>query len=72
MAVDEERELSDAYRTTKRVRPTRRPRAKRSLCALFPYGGTAYCKDRQWRGVLHFQLFLARRAVVFRDAGTLS
>ena len=69
MAVDEERELSEAYRITKRVRRPEGQGTERSLCALFPHGRAAHCEDGPRRGVLHFQLFLARRAVVLRGCG---
>ena len=72
MAVDEERELSEAYRTTKRVRRPRGPRLERSLCPFFPYGGTAHCReDRTWCGVLHLELLMARRAFLHGNAGAL-
>ena len=72
MAVDEERELSEAYRMTKRVRRPEGQGAERSLCALFSHGRAAHCQDGSRRGVLHFQLFLARWAVVYGDARALS
>ena len=72
MAVDEERELSDAYRTTRHVRRSRGPGAERSLCPLLPHGRAAHCReDGPGRGLLHLQLLLARRAVLHRDAGAL-
>ena len=73
MAVEEERELSDAYRSTMRVRRPRRSGPERSLCSLFSHGGTAnYGEDGPRRGVLHLQLFMARWAIVHRNAGAVS
>ena len=72
MAVDEERELSEAYRTTTVRTAPRGPGAKRSLCPLLPHGGTAHRReDGPGRGLLHLQLLLARRAVVHGDAGAI-
>ena len=72
MAVDEERELSEAYRTTKQVRRPRGAGAERSLRAVLPHGGAAHRReDRPGRGVLHFQLLMAGRAVLHRYAGAL-
>ena len=45
MAVDEERELSDAYRTPKRVRRPEGQGLERSLCPLLPHGGATYCGE---------------------------
>ena len=73
MAVDEERELSAAYRSTKRVRRPEGQGAERSLCPLLPHGRTAY-RGEDWsrRGVLHFQLLVARRPFLHRNARALS
>ena len=73
MGVDEERELSEAYRSTKRVRTARGPGAERPLRPLLPDGGAAHRgEDRTRSGLLHLQPLLARRAVVHGDAGTIS
>ena len=42
MAVDEERELSEAYRVRNRCAEARGPRAERSVCPLLPDGRTAH------------------------------
>ena len=41
MAVDEERELSAAYRSREARTPSRGAGAERSLCPVLPHGGTA-------------------------------
>ena len=42
------------------------------LCSLLPHGGTAHSReDGPGRGLLHLQLLLAGRVVVYGDAGTL-
>ena len=72
MAVDEERELSEAYRTTRRVRRPEGQGLERSLRPLLPHGGTAHSgKDGPGRGLFHLQLLLARRAVVHGNAGAI-
>ena len=72
MAVDEERELSEAYRTTKRVRKPEGQGAERSVRPVLPHGGAAHREgDRPRCGLLHLQLLVARRTVVHRDAGAL-
>ena len=50
LAVDEERELSDAYRTTKRVRSAGGSRTERPLHPLLPHGGAADRREdgRAW------------------------
>ena len=74
MAVDEERELSEAYRTTRQRAPARRPGPERSLRSLLPHGGAAYCRRRPAREccLLHLQLFVARWAVFHRNARAFS
>ena len=42
MAVEEERKLSRAYRTTKRVRRPEGQGLKRPVCAILPHGGTPH------------------------------
>ena len=72
MAVDEERELSDAYRITKRGPPAGRPRAQRSLRPLLPHGRTTHRREDWPRGgLLHLQLLVAGRAVVHGHARTI-
>ena len=52
--------------------PSGGARLERSLRPLLPHGGAAHSgEDGPWGGVLHLQLFLARRAVLHGDAGTL-
>ena len=73
MAVDEERELSAAYRTTGARKETRGAGAERPLRALFSHGGAAHRReDGPGRRVLHLQLFMARRAFLHRNARALS
>ena len=48
VAVDEERELAEAYRTTRQARGI-----ERSLCPILPHGRTAHCgEDRAGCGLL--------------------
>ena len=71
MAVDEERELSSAYRTTRLVR---RPEggAERPVRALLQDGGASHHReDRPGSGVLHIELLVAGRAVVHWHEGAL-
>ena len=73
MAVDEERELSEAYRSTQRVRRPEGQGLNDLYVRFFRMGGTAYCRENgPRRGVLHLQLFMARWSVVHRNAGALS
>ena len=72
MAVDEEAGAVGSLPHDQAGAPPQGTRAERSLCPLFPHGGAAHCEDGSRRGVLHFQLFLARWAVLHRDAGALS
>ena len=73
MAVDEERELSEAYRSTKRVRRPEGQGLNDSLCPLFPHGGTAHRgEDGAGCGLLYLELLVARWAVVHGDAGAVS
>ena len=53
--------------------PSRRPGAERSLCPILPHGRTAD-RGEDWsrRGVLHFQLLVARRPFLHRNARALS
>ena len=73
MAVDEERELSEAYRTTRRVR---RPEAQglNDLYVRFFRMAERRIAEKTGRGVvvLHLELLVAGRAVVHGDAGALS
>ena len=72
VAVDEERALSDAYRTTQRVRKPEGQGVERSVRAVLPHGGAAHHReDRPRRGVFHLELFVAGWAVVHRHAGAL-
>ena len=51
VAVDEERELTEAYRTTRQAHGI-----ERSLCPILPHGRTAHCgEDRAGCGLLHLQ-----------------
>ena len=74
MAVDEERELSEAYRTTKQVR---RPEGQglNDLYVRFFRMAERRIAEKTGRGpgrgLLHLQLFLARRPVLHRDAGAI-
>ena len=71
MAVDEERELSEAYRTPSGYAGPR-VRTERSLCSLLPHGGAAHRgEDGPGSGLLHLELLVARRTVVHGDAGTI-
>ena len=72
VAVDEERELSGSLSHTRTGAASRRPGAERSLRSFLPHGGAAHRgEDRPGSGLLHLQLFVARRVVLHRDAGTL-
>ena len=73
MAVDEERELSEAYRTTRRVRRPEGQGLERPLRALLPHGRAPHRgEDRAGRGLLHLQLLLAGQLVRSRHARALS
>ena len=73
MAVDEERELSRAYRTTRRVRRPEGQGLNDLYVRFFSHGRAAHSReDRTGRGLLHLQLLMARRSVVYRDARALS
>ena len=70
MAVDEERELSDAYRTTKRVRQPEGQGLNDLYIRFFRMAERRIAgENRPRRGLLHLQLFLARRAVPSRACG---
>ena len=72
MAVDEERELSTAYRSTKRVRRPEGQGLNDLYVRFFRMAERRIAeKTGRGRGVLHFQLLLAGRAVLHRDAGTI-
>ena len=72
MAVDEERELSAAYRTTRLVRKTGGTGAERPVRALLPDGGASHHReDRAGSGLLHIELLVAGRAVVHRHERAL-
>ena len=61
MAVDEERVLSEAYRTTTRVRRPEGQGLNDPLRPLLPHGRTPHCReDRSRHRLLHLQLLLAR------------
>ena len=73
MAVDEERELSQAYRSTKRVRRPEGQGLNDLYVRFFRMAERRIAeKTGQGRGVFHLQLLVARRAVVHRHAGALS
>ena len=73
VAVEEERELSEAYRKTERVRRPEGQGLNDLYVPLLPHGRAAHRrKDGPGRGLLHLQLFLARRAVVHGYEGALS
>ena len=60
MAVEEERELSTAYRTTKRVRCPEGQGLNGPVRAVLPHGGAADCReDGPGRRLLHHQLLVA-------------
>ena len=72
MAVEEERELSTAYRTTWLVTATGGTGAERPVRALLQDGGASHNReDRAGSGVLHIELLVAGRAVVHRHEGAL-
>ena len=72
MAVDEERELSEAYRTTRRVRRPEGQGLNDLYVRFFRMAGAAHRgEDGSGRGLLHLELLLARRPVLHRDAGAL-
>ena len=73
MAVEEERELSEAYRSTKRVRRSE-GQGLNDLYVRFFRMAERRIAEKTGRGVICFiyQLLLARRAVVHGDAGALS
>ena len=72
MAVDEERDLSDAYRTTRRVRRPEGQGLNDLYVRFFRMAERRIAvEDRPGRGLLHLQLFLARQAIVHRHAGAL-
>ena len=72
MAVDEERELSAAYRTTKRVRKPEGQGLNDLYVAFLPHGGASHCReDGPGRGLLHFQLLLAGRPLLHGHEGAL-
>ena len=74
MAADgnEERELSEAYRTTKLVRRPEGQGLNDLYVRFFRMAGAAHCgEDGPGRGLLHIQLLVAGRAVLHRDARTL-
>ena len=72
MAVEEERELSEAYRTTKEVRRPEGQGLNDLYVRFFPHGGAAHSgEDRARHRLLHLQLLLVGRAVLHRDARAL-
>ena len=72
MAVDEERELSEAYRATKRVRRPEGQGLNDLYVRFFRMAERRIAeKTGQGRRLLHLQLLLARRPLVHRHARTL-
>ena len=72
MAVDEERELSKAYRTTKQVRKPEGQGLNDLYVRFFRMAEAAHRgEDRAGRRLLHLQLLLAGRAVLHRNAGAI-
>ena len=72
MAVDEERELSQAYRTVNQVRRPEGQGLNDLYVRFFRMGGAAnHGEDRPGRRLLHLQLLVARRPLLHGDAGTL-
>ena len=72
MAVDEERELSTAYRATKAYVKPEGQRTKRPLCPLLPHGrATNRREDGPRRRLLHLQLLVARRPILHRHEGAI-
>ena len=72
MAVDEERELSAAYRTTGGSEgPARRPRIERPVRPVLPHGRAAH-RGEDWagRGLLHLQLLVAGRDCPSLECGS--
>ena len=73
MAVDEERELTNAYRTVKRVRSPEGQGLNDLYVRFFRMAERRIAqKTGPRRGVFHLQLFMARRPLIHGDAGTLS
>ena len=69
---EEERELTTAYRTTKRVTTASGPGAERPLRPFLSHGrATDSRKDGTGRRVLYLQLLVARRPVLHRHEGAL-
>ena len=77
MAVDEERELSEAYRTTRRVRRPEGQGLNDLYVRFFRMAErriaekTGRGEDRTRSGLLHLQLFVARWAVIHGDERAL-
>ena len=72
MAVDEERELSTAYRDDQTGETARGTGTERPVRPLFPHGRATDCReDGLRRHMFHLQLLVARRAVVHRHEGAL-
>ena len=72
MAVTEERQLSNAYRTTKRAPRAAGPGFERPLHPLLPHGRAPNRRaDRARRGLLHLQLFVVGRPQLYGDARAL-
>ena len=73
MAVDEERELSTAYRTTKVVRRPEGTGVERPVRAFLQNGRASdHREDGTGGGLLHIQLLVAGRAVVHGHEGAFS
>jgi len=69
MAMGEERDLSDAYRTTERAPKPEGPGAQRPVRALLPDGGAPDCRaDGPRCHLFHFKLLVARRPLPPRYA----
>ena len=72
MAVDEERELSEAYRTVKDVRRPEGQGLNDLYVRFFRMAERRIAKETgQRRDLLHLQLLVARRPVLHGDAGAL-
>ena len=72
IAIDEEQQLSEAYRTTKQVRKPEGQGLNDLYVRFFPDGGAAdHGENRPRHRLLHQQLLVAGRTLPHRDAGTL-
>ena len=70
VAVDEERELSQAYRATSPRAASAGAGTQRPLRPLLPHGGTPHRgQDRAGSSMLHLQLLMAGRPILHRNEG---